>query len=161
WLPPILLILAIIGIVLVVPRTTSASDSKDWYRGIVGGSELYRLNVIFGRLVPLLAGAFIAIALMQRPFMKSREVHTATALQRHNWTEVLTHWLNAVGIVICLITAAWILGWLDGPSLKTTLLIHFIGAGFVVAAVAHHVTYQLLGGQGLIRWNKRDPMNAL
>ena len=55
WLPPIILIIAIVGIVLVIPMTTGDSDAREWYRGKVGGSELYRLNVIFGRIVPLLA----------------------------------------------------------------------------------------------------------
>jgi len=162
WLPPVILLIAVLGIVLVIPMTTGDSDARYWYRGKVGGSELYRLNVIFGRLVPLLAGAFIAIALMQRQMRRAREVHTATSLQRHGWTEVLTHWFNAAGVVICLITAAMLLGWFGGWSLETTLLIHFIGAGFIVASVAHHVTYQFVdGGQGLIRWGKREPMNAL
>jgi cytochrome b subunit of formate dehydrogenase len=142
--------------------TNSDSDARTWYRDTVGGSELYRLNIIFGRLVPLLAGAFIAIALMQRQHLRAREVHTAESLQRHGWTEVLTHWFNAIGVVICQITAAWLLGWVDGPSLNTALTVHFIGAGFMVAAVAHHVTYQLIdGGQGLIRWGKGEPKNAL
>jgi cytochrome b subunit of formate dehydrogenase len=161
WLPPVVLIVAIIGIVLVVPMTTGDSDAREWYRGKVGGSELYRLNVIFGRLVPLLAGAFIAIGLMQRQMKQAREVHTATSLQRHGWTEVLTHWFNATGVIICLITAAWLLGWVGGPSLETTLLIHFIGAGFMVAAVAHHVTYQMFGGHGLVRRQKGDVKNAI
>jgi cytochrome b subunit of formate dehydrogenase len=162
WLPPVILIAAIVGIVLVVPMTNADSDARTWYRDTVGGSELYRLNVIFGRLVPLLAGAFIAIALMQRQHLRSREVHTAESLQRHGWTEVFTHWFNAIGVVICLVTAAWLLGWVNGPSLETTLILHFIGAGFMVAAVAHHVTYQVIdGGQGLIRWGKNEPKNAL
>ena len=161
WLPPVLLVLAIIGIVLVVPMTNGDSDSRTWYRDTVGGSELYRLNVIFGRLVPLLAGAFIALALMQRQMVKSREVHTAESLQRHGWTEVLTHWFNAIGIVVCLVTAAMLLGWIGGPSLETTLILHYIGAGLVVAAAAHHVTYQLFGGQGLIKRQKGDVKNAI
>jgi cytochrome b subunit of formate dehydrogenase len=162
WLPPLMLIVAIAGIVLVLPSTSSDADARDWYRGKVGGSDLYQLNVIFGRLVPFLAGAFIAIALLQRQLLKSREVHTAESLQRHGWTEVLTHWFNAAGIVICLVTSMMLLGWFGGPSLETTYLLHFIGAGFVVAAVAHHVTYQLVGGgQGLISWRKGDVKNAV
>ena len=47
WLPLVLLVIAIIGIVLVIPMTTGDSDARDWYRGKVGGSELYRLYVIF------------------------------------------------------------------------------------------------------------------
>jgi cytochrome b subunit of formate dehydrogenase len=141
--------------------TNGDSDSRDWYRGTVGGSDLYRLNVIFGRIVPLLAGAFIAIALMQRQMKTAREHHTATSLQRHGWTEVFTHWFNAAGVIICLVTAAWLLGWTDGPSLETTLLIHFVGAGFMVAAVAHHLTYQLFGGHGLTRREKGDVKNAV
>ena len=161
WLPPVLLLIAVIGIVLVIPLTNGDSDARDWYRGKVGGSELYQLNVIFGRIVPLLAGAFIAIALMQRQMRTARERHTATSLQRHGWTEVFTHWLNAAGVIICLVTAAWLLGWREGPSVETTLLIHFIGAGFIVAAVSHHVTYQLFGGQGLIKRQKGDVKNAV
>src|SRR5687767_13368896 len=102
WLPPILLLIAIVGIVLVIPVTNGDSDARDWYGGTVGGSELYRLNVIFGRIVPLLAGAFIAIALIQRQVRPAREHHTATSLQRHGWTEVFTHWFNAAGVIICL-----------------------------------------------------------
>jgi cytochrome b subunit of formate dehydrogenase len=161
WLPAVLLVLAIIGIVLVVPMTSADADARTWYRDTVGGSELYELNVIFGRLVPLLAGAFIAIALLQRQLVRSREVHTAESLQRHGWTEVVTHWFNAVGVVICLITAAMLLGWIGGPSLETTLLLHFIGSGFVVAAVAHHLTYQLFGGHGLTKRQKGDVKNAI
>jgi cytochrome b subunit of formate dehydrogenase len=161
WMPAVLLVLAIVGIVLVIPMTNSDADAREWYRGEVGGSELYELNVIFGRLVPLLAGAFIAIALVQRQMKTAREVHTAESLQRHGWTEVLTHWFNAIGMVICIITAAWLLGWTGGPSLETTLLLHFIGAGFVVAAVSHHLTYQLFGGRGLTRRQKGDVKNAI
>ena len=156
WLPPVILIVAIIGIILVIPMTTGDSDARDVVPRQGRRQRALPLNVIFGRLVPLLAGAFIAIALMQRQMKKAREVHTATSLQRHGWTEVLTHWFNATGVIICLVTAAMLLGWFDWLSLETTLLIHFIGAGFIVASVAHHVTYQLVdGGQGLISGERR------
>lgn len=163
WLPPILVILAIAGIVLVLPSVDGDEGARAWYRDRLGGSELYRLNVMFARIVPFLAGGFIALALVQRRIFPAREIHTAESLQRHGWTEVATHWLNATGIIVCLITAVWLLKWLDNPvSLTTAYTIHFLGAGFSLAAVAHHVTYQLIGGgQGLLPRSRRDVKNAI
>jgi cytochrome b subunit of formate dehydrogenase len=162
WLPPILFVVAVVAIVLVVPSVNSDESSGTWYRDTLGGSELYRINVIFARVVPFLAGGFIALALLQRRFLPARERHTATTLQRHGWTEVFTHWLNSAGMVICVITAVWLLKWTDNPvSLTTAYVVHLIGAGFVVAAVAHHLTYHIAGGGlGLLVRSRRDVKNA-
>lgn len=163
WLPPLLLLLAVAGIVWAVPSVNSEQSGRTWYGGVLGGSELYRINVIFARVVPFLAGGFIALALLQRRWLRARERHTATSLQRHGWTEVFTHWLNAAGIMLCLVTAVFLLGWVDNPvSLQTTYILHLTGSGFVVAAVFHHLTYHLVGGgQGLLPRSRRDVKNAL
>jgi cytochrome b subunit of formate dehydrogenase len=162
WLPALVVIGAILGVVLVVPGVNGDENARDWYRNRLGGSDLYRLNFIFARLVPFLAGGFIALALLQRRLLPAKERHTAESLQRHGWTEVATHWLNGVGIILCLVTAVWLLKWIDNPvSLLTAYTIHFVGAGFSVAAVAHHVTYQLFGGQGLLPGSRRDVKNAV
>ena len=41
------------------------------------------------------------------PFRFSLALEPGASLQRHEWTEVATHWLNAAGVGIGLITAAW------------------------------------------------------
>ena len=162
WLPPLLLLLAVGGVVLVAPAVLDEEDARSWYDGTLGGSELYRLNVIFARLVPFLAGGAIALALIQRLGRPAGEAHTAEHLKRHGWTEVFTHWVNSIGVVLCLITALWLLDWFGNPvSLRTAYIVHFIGAGFTLAAVAHHVTYHLSGGsQGLLPRSRRDVKNA-
>ena len=163
WLPPLLILVAIAGVVAVVPSVSSDENGRSWYRDTLGGRELYRLNVLFARLVPFLAGGSIAFALMQRRVWPARERHTVDTLQRHGITEVLIHWLNAIGIGLCLITAIWILDWFGNPvSLETTYVIHYLGAGFSVVAVAHHLTYQLVGGgRGLITRSRADVKNAI
>jgi cytochrome b subunit of formate dehydrogenase len=162
-LPVAVLVVAAVGIVLVMPSISSDVDAREWYGGLLGGSDLYELNVIFARIVPFLAGGFMALALLQRRLLRSVEVNDAQSLGRHGVTEVVTHWLNAIGLVLCLITAVFLLNWIDNPlSLETAYILHFIGAGFSVAAVSHHLAYQLVGGgSGLIPRSKADVRNAL
>jgi cytochrome b subunit of formate dehydrogenase len=162
-LPVAVLVVAAVGIVLVMPSISGDVDARDWYGGFLGGSDLYELNVIFARIVPFLAGGFMALALLQRRLLRPAEANDAQSLGRHGVTEVVTHWLNAVGLVLCLITAVFLLNWIDNPlSLETAYIVHFIGAGFSVAAVAHHIAYQLIGGgNGLVPRSKADVKNAL
>jgi cytochrome b subunit of formate dehydrogenase len=162
WLPALVLIVAAAGVVAVLPSVSSDEGSRAWYRGRLGGSELYELNVIFARLVPFLAGGFIALALLQRRLLPSREAQDTASIQRHTLTEVVTHWLNAAGMGLCLVTAVFLLGWTGNPlSLETAYAVHLIGAGFVLAAVAHHLTYQIVGGGGgLIPTSRSDLKSA-
>jgi cytochrome b subunit of formate dehydrogenase len=163
WLPPLLFLVAVAGVIAVLPSIAGDEDGREWHRGVLGGSNLYKLNVVFARLVPFVAGASLALAASQRRWLRTRETHTATSLQRHALTEVLTHWLNAIGVVLCLITAVWLLGWFGNPvTLETAYTIHFLGAGFTLAAVCHHLGYQLFGGgSGLIPRSRADAKNAL
>jgi len=158
----LLLLLAIAGIVAVLPSVAGDQGDRDWYRGLLGGSNLYKLNVVFARLVPFLAGGAMALALMQRRLLKSQERHTTSSLQRHGWTEVLTHWLNATGIILGIITSVFLLKWIDNPlTLYQAYVIHFLGAGFSIVAVSHHVAYQLVGGGNGLLPGRRDVKNAL
>src|SRR5262245_56947047 len=65
-------------------------------------------------------------------------------------------------MAICLISAMWLLRWFDNPfSLETTYVIHFIGAAMILVAVAHHLTYQIVGGgTGLLPRSGADVKNA-
>jgi thiosulfate reductase cytochrome b subunit len=162
-LPAMALAAAVVGVIVVLPLVNHDQASSDWYRGLLGGSRLYKVNVIFARLVPFLIGAAVALALLQRGRQQTRTVEMGESLRRHELSEVAGHWLNAAGIGIGLITAAWLLRWIDRPfSLETTYIIHFVGAGLTLAAVAHHVTYELAGGgTGLLPRRKADFKNAL
>lgn len=163
WLPPLLLGLALLGVVAVVISITVDEGARDWPGGRLGGSTLYLLNVAFARLLPFIAGGAVALALLQRRRPSVEPVDKGDSVRRHEVTEVVTHWLNAIGIGIALITAAWLLTWFGNPlSLEATYLLHFVGAGFTVAAVAHHLTYHLAGGgAGLIPSSPSDLKNAL
>jgi thiosulfate reductase cytochrome b subunit len=162
-LPAVVLAVAIAGAVFVVPLVNHSQGGGDWYRGLLGGSGLYRIDVVFARIVPFLIGAATAAALLERGRRQHRAVNTTESLRRHELSEVLTHWLNAVGIGLGLMTAAWLKRWFDRPfSLETTYIIHFVGAGMTLMAVAHHLTYELVGGGGgLLPRKVADFKNAL
>lgn len=164
WLPPVLMGIALLGAVMVVVSIIIDEGARDWSGGRLGGSTLYLLNVAFARLLPFLAGGAVALALLQRQRLATEPADDMGAsVHRHDVTEVVTHWLNAIGIGITLITAAWLLTWMGNPlSLEVTYLLHFVGAGFTVMAVAHHLAYHIAGGgAGLIPRSGSDLKNAL
>jgi cytochrome b subunit of formate dehydrogenase len=158
----LLLVLALLGAFAVLPSISGLEGARDWYRDRVGGSSLYSLDVVFARLLPFLLGGAIALALLQRGRRRRAHVRAADTLQRHELTEVITHWTNAAGLGLGLITAAWLLRWFADPfSLHTTYVLHFLGAGLTVTAVAHHLTYQVIGGgSGLLPRSGEDVKNA-
>ncbi len=162
FLPAVILLAAVIGAVLVLPMVNSDQSSRTWYRGLIGGSGLYRLDTIFARLLPFIIGAAIAVALLERGRSRRHAVATGDSLRRHELSEVITHWGNAVGVGLCLITATWLRRWFGRPfSLETTYVLHFIGAGLIVAAVTHHITFQRVGGgTGLLPKRRADFKNA-
>jgi cytochrome b subunit of formate dehydrogenase len=162
WLPIAALVVAVLGAVAVLPVIGRDEDAQDWYRGQFGGSSLYTADAAFALLLPFLIAAGIAVAVVQRERPHKARVETGATLRRHELTEVVIHWLNAAGMVLCLITAAWLLRWFDNPfSLETTYVIHFAGAALILVAVAHHLTYQFVGGgTGLLPRSGADVKNA-
>ncbi len=163
WVPAVLLFAAVAGAVAVWPSVSHDQSAHDWYRGRLGGSALYTLDVVFARLLPFLIVGGAALALLQRRLRRRQAVAAGGALRRHEPSEVFEHWLNAAGIGLGLITAVWLRRWFHNPlSLETTYLLHFIGAGLTVAAVTHHLTYELVGGgAGLLPRRRADFKNAL
>jgi cytochrome b subunit of formate dehydrogenase len=163
WFVPLFLALAVLGVLLTF-AVLLRDNGGDWHRSIVGGSRLYAIDVTFARLLPFLIAGMVTFALLLRGRRSADagEV-TAQSIRRHELDEVLTHWVNAVGIGLCLITGSMLLRWLHNPfSEDTTYLLHFIGAGCVVGAVAHHLAYQIGGGgSGLIPRSWSDIKNAI
>jgi thiosulfate reductase cytochrome b subunit len=162
WFPAALLAICVIGAVLVLPSIGRDESVGAFYRGRLGGSSLYRLDVAFARLLPFFAGASIALALLQRRRPRTVTVSDAT-IERHERAEIGTHWLNAAGIGLGLLTAAWLLRWFGDPlSLVFTYTLHFVGAALTVAAVAYHLTYEgIAGGYGLVPRSWADLRNAV
>ncbi|MBA4179525.1 MAG: hypothetical protein C0506_02955 [Anaerolinea sp.] len=162
-MPAIILAAAIIGVIAVLATVNQAQGGRDWYRGLAGGSGLYRTDTLFARLLPFVAGAALSVALLERGRQRKETLATGDTLRRHEWSEVAVHWLNALGVILCLITAMWLLRWFGRPfSLETTYILHFAGAGMIVAAVTHHIVYERVGGgTGLIPRRRADVKNAL
>jgi thiosulfate reductase cytochrome b subunit len=162
WIPAVLLAICVVGAVLVLPSIGRDESVGALYRGRLGGSSLYRLDVAFARLLPFFAGASIAVALLQRRRTRTVTVSSATT-ERHEPAEIATHWLNAAGIGLGLLTAAWLLRWFGDPlTLVLTYTLHFVGAALTVAAVAYHVTYEgVAGGYGLVPRSWADLRNAV
>lgn len=163
WLPALALLLTVLGVVLVPPFLAHDQGARSWYRGLLGGSGLYRLDVAFARLVPFMLAAGVAFALLVRGLSRPHQLVVGGSLRRHEWSEVITHWTNAAGIGLGLITAAWLKRWIGRPySLETTYLLHFIGAGLTLVAVSYHLAFELAGGgAGLVPRRLADLKNAL
>lgn len=165
WPARALLGLAVLGASGAFAALAADTGAREWYRSRVGGSSLYALGLSFARLLPFVVAAGAAFGLLFR----SDSNRAASAregddtVRRHELPEVVTHWINAAGIGLGLLTAAMLLRWLRNPlSLNTTYLLHYIGAGLTVGAVAHYVAYEAAGGGGrlLIRsWS--DVRSAL
>jgi cytochrome b subunit of formate dehydrogenase len=163
WLPALLLLAAVAGSFAALLAMRNDEGARAWYGGRVGGSTLYELNLAFARLLPFAAVAGVALALLQRRRLHTPTAATAGAVQRHELTVVVTHWLNAVGLGLALVTAAWLLRWFGNPiSLEATYALHFAGSLLTVGAVAHHLTFHLAGGGvGLVPRSWRDIRNAM
>lgn len=162
WFVPLFMALALLGIAgafVVLMRDNGAQ----WHRSVVGGSRLYALDVTFARILPFLIAAAVTFGLLTRSRQKATPEVSGDSVRRHEPNEVATHWLNAVGVGLCLVTGAMLLRWLHNPfSEDNTYLIHFIGAGCVVGAVSYHLAFQIGGGgTGLIPRSWSDLKNAV
>lgn len=162
-LPAFVLGLAALGLVVAAVSMQADEGAREWYRSTLGGSALFKINALFALTMPFLAGGAVALAVLHRARRREAEAHTPDSLKRHEVNEVATHWLNAAGIGLGLVTAAWLLGWIGNPlSLEVTYVLHMMGAGLTLGAVSYHLAYQWTGGgRGLIPTSGRDVRNAL
>lgn len=73
-------------------------------------------------------------------------------VRRHDTGSIIAHWMNAFGMVACLVTGALLLRWHERViDLRTTFIVHFLGAGLILFAVTNHLArHGVSGGVGLI-----------
>jgi cytochrome b subunit of formate dehydrogenase len=74
------------------------------------------------------------------------------SVRRHDYSVIITHWMNAFGMITGLVSGAIVLRWVDRPEqLRPIFIIHYLGAGLVLFAIFSHLTRQgVSGGTGLI-----------
>jgi cytochrome b subunit of formate dehydrogenase len=73
-------------------------------------------------------------------------------VRRHDLGTVLAHWMNAVGVFLCLVTGAMVLRWVGrGLELRLVFVIHYCGAALILFAIFNHLArHGVSGGTGLI-----------
>jgi cytochrome b subunit of formate dehydrogenase len=73
-------------------------------------------------------------------------------VRRHDTGTIIAHWMNAFGMVSCLVTGALLLRWHErAMDLRTTFIVHYLGAALIIFAIFNHLSRHLVaGGTGLI-----------
>jgi cytochrome b subunit of formate dehydrogenase len=73
-------------------------------------------------------------------------------VRRHDTATILAHWMNAIGLIGCLVTGAMILRWTDRPlGLREAFMVHYFGAGLMLFGIFNHLSrHGVSGGTGLI-----------
>lgn len=107
------------------------------------------------RMVPFIIALGIVVGIYEAR-KASREGSDAIlndSVRRHDYSVIITHWMNAFGLITGLVSGAIVLRWVNNrpEQLRPIFLIHYIGAGLVLFAVFHHLARQgVSGGTGLI-----------
>ncbi|MEZ4867329.1 MAG: cytochrome b/b6 domain-containing protein [Caldilineaceae bacterium] len=73
-------------------------------------------------------------------------------VRRHDVSTVTAHWSNAIGMILCMLTGAVVLRWVDyKPELRLLYLFHYVGAALIIYGVFNHLArHTVSGGTGLI-----------
>lgn len=163
WLGLAIVAIAVAGMALVPYVQSRDQSAVAWLAGQIGGSTIYSLNEFFARAVPYVLAGAIGIALFQRLRGVTREKIEGDSVVRHDKSTVASHWLVAVGMILCVISAILLVRWFGRPwPLESTYLLHFIGAALVLGTAVHHLVYHGVGGgSGLIPRGTRDLKNGL
>jgi cytochrome b subunit of formate dehydrogenase len=73
-------------------------------------------------------------------------------VRRHDTSVMMAHWMNAVGLILGLVSGGVILRWVERPEeLRSIFVIHYLGAALTLFAIFNHLTrHGVSGGTGLI-----------
>ncbi|MBI2888027.1 MAG: cytochrome b/b6 domain-containing protein [Chloroflexi bacterium] len=157
------LLVVLAGILATPFATERDAAARAWMGEEVGGSVAYALGLGFARVLPFIVAVGVLVALWQRLKGPSPERVLDGQVLRHERTVVVTHWINTVGMALGLVSAAFLLRWLERSlSLSDIYLLHYAASALVVFVVAHHVTYHgVSGGRGLLPRSRAEVKQAL
>lgn len=117
-------------------------------------SALFQDARLLARAVPFLIalGIVVGILAARREARTGGDAILGERVRRHDRSSVAAHWLNAIGLLLGLLTGALVLGWIDGkPPLRLVFLIHYLGAALVLVAIFTHLTrHAMSAGTGLL-----------
>lgn len=99
-------------------------------------SPIYRLSYQGATvlLLVLALGMFLGIG-GRKWFDVYRSKIEPGQVLRHRALHAVLHWLNALGFILCLVSGALLLKWIEGSNEITTYTVHFIGAAFVLFSI--------------------------
>jgi cytochrome b subunit of formate dehydrogenase len=153
----------VLGFYLVTVSTVFAQGGT--LEGFPPQSVLFNDAVLFARVLLLFVAVGIGFGIWRAQTSLREPVYSpgSPVVTRHDLGTVITHWVNATGFIVGLITGAIVLRWLPRPdTIQIVFAIHYIAAGMVVFGVASHLTqHGITGGRGLIPRSFKDVREGL
>lgn len=137
--------------------------------GVPGGNppqtDLFNDALALARTLPFAAALGITFGVWRgKTTMRQRKSSPdSPSVTRHDIGAVIAHWTNGIGFIVGMITGAIILRWLQRPDeIRTSFVIHYVGAAMVIFGVASHLTQNAItGGLGLIPRSLKDVREGL
>lgn len=109
---------------------------------------------LLAQAAPFLIGLAIVVGLFQAraAAQGGGDALLGDQVRRHDTGTILAHWINAFGLIACLVTGAMILGWTSRVlELRLAFVIHYIGAALMLFGIFNHLSrHGVSGGSGLI-----------
>lgn len=146
----------------LVGGVTAQEPGRD--PGSMPQSTLFRTSLLFAQALPFIIGLGILAGLYRARTgsEKGAVEFSGDTIQRHSWTDVGLHWLNALGFLVGLGTAAMLLRWVNRAlDLQLIYVLHYVGSALIVYALFDFVTYSLVGGHTGLLPRLRDVPDAL
>lgn len=124
------------------------------------------LSVDGSRILLLVAFAGVVVGLAVARFRTRAARIEDGMVTRYSAYDRIVHWAIAIGFVLDFVTAIWLLRWIGLQSTvdnrETLYLLHYIGAGLIVAGATAFVTSSRVKGQDALfpRWRDVSPALA-
>jgi hypothetical protein len=152
-----------IGFYLITASTVFAQGGTT--DGFPPQTALFNDAVLFARVLLLFLALGVGFGIWRAQVSLREPIYSpgSRVVTRHDLGTVTTHWVNATGFIVGLITGAIALRWLPRPDdMRTIFAIHYVGAGLVTFAVASHLAqHGITGGRGLIPRSWKDVREGL
>ncbi len=117
-------------------------------------TALYNDTVFLARAVPFLIALAVLVGIYQarKSAVDGGDAIIGDRVRRHETGVMITHWMNAVGLILGLVSGAIVLRWVERPeAVRPIFVIHYLGASLTLFAIFNHLTrHGVSGGTGLI-----------